>query len=83
MKTFNPQKKLKIEIHNYDMSRVMGPTVWHILNKYKTSCMKRNCSESDFDWMDEKQMKDYENGQYKFTISAQDAANFFNYLITF
>lgn len=80
MRTYNPKKMISIEVHQNSPSGVYGYTIWRIVNKERTHAISRNADGKDFDWMDEKQMKDFENGAYRFKISAQDAANYLGYL---
>lgn len=80
MKTFNPDKNIPIEIHSNDMSNTRGYTIWRTKNAKRINTLSRNADGKDFDWMTEKQMKDFENGKINFNISASDAATYFNYL---
>lgn len=80
MATYNPNKKISIEIEANDLSGCNGHTVWRTIAGKRKHTMSRNADGKDFDWMTEKQMKDFENGKYKFTISAQDASEYFDYI---
>jgi len=80
MAQFNGNKKLSIEIHSNDPANVYGYTIWRMKDGQRKDAMSRNADGKDFDWMTEKQMADFENGKYKFTISANDATSYFNYL---
>lgn len=79
--TFNPKKNLHIEIHSNGLCGMYGYTVWHCVNGERKAAMSRNADGKDFDWMSDKQMDDFmEKGKYKFTISASDASEYFEYI---
>ena len=80
MTAFNPKKQLSIEIHCNDLSGCNGHTVWHIVNGERKRTMSRNADGQDFDRMTDRQVQDFENGKYKFKISASDASEFFQYI---
>ena len=80
MATYNPNKQLTIEIVQNDLSNCNGYTVWRLVNGEAKHTLSRNADGKDFDWMTEKQMKDFENGKYQFKISAADASEFFEYI---
>ena len=80
MATYNPKKQLTIEIHNNDLSGCNGYTVWRLVNGEKKDALSRQADGKDFDWMTEKQNKDFEAGKYIFKISASDASEFFQYI---
>ena len=80
MATFNPNKKIHIEIHCNDLSSTNGYTVWRTINGERKHAISRNADGKDFDWMTEKQMKDFENGKYKFSLTATDASEYFGYI---
>lgn len=78
--TYNPNKILHIEIHSNDLSGCNGHTVWRVVNGKRTNTLSRKADGKDFDWMTDDEMKQFENGKYKFTISAKDASNHFQYI---
>jgi hypothetical protein len=80
MRTFNPNKKISIEIHSNDMSGCNGYTVWAMKDEIRDKAMSRRADGKDFDWMDDKQIKEFENGKYKFTITASQASEYFSYI---
>lgn len=80
MATFNPNKMLTIEIVQNDLSNCNGYTVWRLVNGEAKDTLSRRADGKDFDWMTDKQMKDFENGKYQFKISASDASEFFEYI---
>mgnify|MGYP000594283274 CR=1 FL=1 len=80
MATWNLNRQLTIEIHCNDLSNANGYTVWHVVNGARKRTLSRRADGKDFDWMTEKQMKDFENGKYQFKISAADASEFFEYI---
>lgn len=81
MKVYNPNKKIRIEIHQNDMSGTNGYTVYRIVKGKRTDTLSRNADGEDFDFMTDKELNDFfENGKYKFIISASDAIKYFNYL---
>lgn len=80
MATWNPKKQLTIEIVCNDLSGCNGYTVWRIVNGEAKDTLSRRADDKDFDWMTEKQMKDFENGKSLFKISAEDASEFFEYI---
>jgi len=80
MATYNPNKQLTIEIVQNDLSNCNGYTVWRLVNGEAKDTLSRRADGKDFDWMTEKQMKDFENGKYHFKISAKDASEFFEYI---
>lgn len=80
MATYNPNKQLTIEIVQNDLSNCNGYTVWRLVNGEAKDTLSRRADGKDFDWMTEKQMKDFENGKYQFKISAKDASEFFEYI---
>jgi len=77
---FNPNKNLQIEIHANDLTNCNGYTVWHIINGERKRTMSRRADGKDFDWMTDKQNKDFENGKYKFSITASQASEYFQYI---
>lgn len=77
--TFNPNKKLKIEIYANDMGNVYGYTIWHIVGKERKAAISRQADAEDFDFMTDKQMTAFNKGCYKFTMTAQMAADIFSY----
>jgi len=80
MATYNPNKKLQIQIDSNDMSGCNGHTVWHVINGERKRTMSRNADGKDFDWMSDKQNADFEKGKYQFSISAADASQYFEYI---
>lgn len=79
--SYNPNKKLNIEIEMNDMEGLHGFTIWHIVNGIRKRTMSRNADGKDFDWMDAKQEKDFvENRKYKFQITAAQASEYFEYI---
>jgi hypothetical protein len=80
MANWNPKKQLTIEIVSNDLSNCNGYTVWRIVNGEAKDTLSRRADGKDFDWMTEKQMQDFENGKYRFKISAEDASEFFEYI---
>lgn len=78
--SFNPNKKLSIEIHSNDMANVYGYTIWHVVGGERKAAISRKADGKDFDWMSEKQQNEFEKGKYTFKISAQDALDYFSYL---
>jgi N-acetylmuramoyl-L-alanine amidase len=81
MRTFNPNKKLQIEIHCNDMSNTNGYTVWHVVNGERKRTMSRRADGKDFDWMNDKELEDFtERGKYKFSITASQASQYFQYI---
>lgn len=77
---YNPDKKLQIEIHSNDLSGCNGYTIWRVIGRERKNTLSRRADGKDFDWMTDKQMKDFENGKYQFTISANDASEYFQYI---
>ena len=77
---YNPHKKIKIEIHSNDMSNCNGYTVYRVIDGECKDAMSRKADAADFDWMTDKQISQFENGKYKFTITAQDASQYFQYI---
>lgn len=77
---YNPNKKLHIEIHANDLSGCNGHTVWHTINGERKRTMSRNADGKDFDFMTDAEMKAFENGKYKFTITAANASQYFQYI---
>jgi len=80
MKTYNPNKRLAIEIHSNEGSGCNGYTVWRSINGVLKHTMSRNADNSDFDWMSDKENKQFESGRYKFSISAEQASEYFDYV---
>lgn len=80
MATYNPKKQLTIEIVSNDLSGCNGYTVWRLVNGEAKDTLSRRADGKDFDWMTEKQYKDFEAGKYTFKISAEDASEFFEYI---
>lgn len=80
MAAYNPKKQLTIEIDSNDMSNTNGYTVWRVINGERRHTLSRRADGKDFDWMTDKQMKDFENGKYQFKISAADASQYFQYI---
>jgi len=78
--TYNPNKRLSIEIHSNDGSGANGYTVWRVINGERKDTLSRRADGKDFDWMTDKEMKDFENGKYQFKISASDASEYFQYI---
>lgn len=77
---YNPDKKLNVEIECNDLSNCNGYTVWHVINGERKRTMSRRADGKDFDWMNDKQMKDFENGKYKFQLTASQASEYFEYI---
>lgn len=77
---YNPNKKLNIEIESNDMSGANGHTIWRLKDNKRTDTLSRKADAKDFDWMTDKQFADFEKGKYKFTISAADASEYFEYV---
>jgi hypothetical protein len=73
MATFNPNKKLQIEIHCNDLSGCNGHTIWHVVNGERKRAISRRADGKDFDFMTDKEMEQFEKGKYKFSISADKA----------
>lgn len=81
MRTWNPTKKLKIQIDSNGMNNCNGHTVWHVINGERKRAMSRNADGKDFDWMTDKQLEDFtEKGKYTFQITAADASQYFQYI---
>lgn len=80
MRTFNPKKNIHIEIQANDLSNTNGHTVWHVIGGERKRAISRNADGKDFDWMTDKQLKDFERGVYKFSVTAQDVSDYFNYI---
>lgn len=80
MRQYNPDKKIHIEIHLNCPSMTKGYTVWHMVGGERERAISRNADGKDFDWMNDQQIKIFENGGYKFTMTAADASEYFNYL---
>ena len=80
MANYNPNKQLTIEIVSNDLSGCNGYTVWRLVNGEAKDTLSRRADGKDFDWMTDKQMKDFEAGKYIFKISASDASEFFQYI---
>ena len=80
MAIFQPDKKIQIEIHSNDLSGCNGYTVWRVVKGERRAALSRRADGKDFDWMTDKQMNDFENGKFKFTITAEQAMDFFNYM---
>lgn len=80
MATFNPDKKIKIEIHLNCPSMTRGYTIWHMDGEIKKRAISRNADGKDFDWMTDRQIKDFDSGKYKFTLTARHAIDYFQYL---
>lgn len=80
MAAYNPKKQLTIEIVQNDLSNCNGYTVFRIVNGKVKNTLSRKADGKDFDWMTEKQNKDFENGKSSFKISAADASEFFEYI---
>ncbi len=78
--TYNPQKRLSIEIHSNDLSGANGYTVWRVINGERKNTLSRRADGADFDWMTDKEQKEFEAGRYKFSISASDASTYFQYI---
>ena len=79
MKTFNGNKMLSIEIYSNSSSGADGYTVWHI-KPINNAAMSRRADDKDFDWMTDKERKQFEEGRYKFKISAENALDYFGYM---
>jgi len=77
---YNPNKKLHIEIDCNDMSNTNGYTVWRVIAGERKHTLSRRADGKDFDWMTDKEMEQFEKGKYKFTISATDASQYFQYI---
>jgi len=77
---YNANKKLQIEIESNDMSCSNGHTVWRVINGERKHTMSRNADGKDFDWMTDKQSEQFDNGKYKFSITARDASEYFEYI---
>lgn len=77
---FNPNKNLSIEIESNDISNSKGYTIWHVINGQRKRTMSRNADGKDFDFMTDKQMELFNNGSYKFKITAAMASEFFEYI---
>ena len=71
---------MSIEIRQNDLSGCNGFTVWRLINGKIKDALSRRADGKDFDWMTDKQIKDFENGKYKFKISADNAMQYFNYI---
>lgn len=80
MKTWNPNRKLKVEIESNDLSNMYGYTIWHIINKDKKRAISRNSDGKDFDWMSEYDMQKLQSGKYKFSITAAQASEYYDYI---
>lgn len=76
---WNPNKRLHIEIESNDTIQLIGYTIWRVINGHRKNTLSRNADAKDFDWMTDKQMKDFESGKFKFTILAKDASEYFSY----
>ena len=77
---YNPNKQLSIEIHQNDLSNCNGYTVWRLISGERKHTLSRKADGKDFDWMTDKQIKDFEAGKYQFKISAADASEYFQYI---
>jgi hypothetical protein len=80
MANYNPNKKIHIEIHSNDLSGCNGYTIWRVVNGQRKNTLSRNADGKDFDFMTDKEMEQFENGKYKFTITANQASEFFQYI---
>ena len=80
MASYNGNKQLTIEIRQNDLSGCNGFTVWRFVNGETKDVLSRRADGKDFDWMTDKQIKDFENGKYQFKISADNAMQYFNYI---
>jgi hypothetical protein len=80
MAVYNPKKNLQIEIHANDLSGTQGYTVWRVIAGERKHTLSRKADGKDFDWMTDKQDKDFAAGKYKFSISAADASLYFDYI---
>lgn len=80
MKSFDPNKKLQVEIHLNCPSMTKGYTIWHVVGKDRKVALSRNADGKDFDWMSNKQMAQFVAGTYKFKMTAQAAIDLFNYI---
>lgn len=77
---YNQNKRLSIEIECNDMSNSNGHTVWRTINGERKHTMSRNADGKDFDWMTDKDFERFEKGKYKFSITAKDASEYFEYI---
>lgn len=77
---YNPNKKIHIEIHSNDLSGCNGHTVWRVISGERKHTLSRNADGKDFDWMTDEQNEQFQNGKYKFTITAQQASEYFQYI---
>ena len=79
MKQFNPNKLLQVEIYLNSPDQTQGYTIWHIVGKEPKAAISRKADGKDFDWMTERQINHFNNGGYRFKITAQMAVDTFNY----
>jgi hypothetical protein len=80
MRPYNPKKKLHIEIECNDLSDCRGYTIWHVVNGERKRTLSRAADAADFDWMTDIEMSEFCAGRYKFTISAADASQYYQYI---
>lgn len=80
MTSFNPLKELQVEIHLNCPSMTKGYTIWHVVGNERKAAISRNADGKDFDWMTDKQMNQFNNGTYKFKMTARMAIDMFQYM---
>jgi hypothetical protein len=79
--TYNPKKRLAIEIEANDNSACNGYTIWRTISGIRKHAMSRKADGKDFDWMTSKEFEKFSCGrQWAFSISAKDASEYFDYV---
>jgi len=78
MATYNPHKKIRIEIRQC-VSPAMDYEVWEA--KEGGKCIERNADLSDIEYiLMPEQFKSFQNGKYVFTVTANVLTILFSYL---
>lgn len=77
MRSFNGKRKVKIQIESLDLSNTNGYFVYH-----EKRLLKSGVSENEIaELLTEKQFKDFQNGDFLFTVSAQSVFDTFELFI--